>query len=174
MTVPREMKHQVRERLWHLADEVGWFSLSPPNKATLYEQWTRADEIGGVLERFMDRGKVRVYLKDTLLKDYTRARLADERRPLQALGVGKTVCAVEKYTKPHGRRLADGEIVCWGRAEDWNSVLMATYERAYGLKGLVAFGAVLLNATGRFDEPAVRAMIDEAAKRLDIQHVVWF
>jgi hypothetical protein len=80
----------------------------------------------------MDSGKVRVYIKDTLLKDYAGHRLADDVAPLRALGFSSPFAeAEETYVKPHGRRLLDGRIVCWGRAEDWKSILMALHERAY-------------------------------------------
>jgi hypothetical protein len=173
MSLPEGIREEVRGRLWRIAESIGWAYLSPGAKARYYEGWTRDPEIGGVLGRYMDKGKVRVYLKDTVLKDYTRRTIADEARPLRSLGVEGPRAIAERYIKPHGLRLDDGRVVAWGRADDWKLVLMALYERTSGQPGAKAFGAVLLNATGRFDEPRIQAMIETAAERLGILHVAW-
>jgi hypothetical protein len=157
-----------------MADEIGWLNLSPSEKSKHYEAWTRTPEIGGVVGRFMDSGKVRVYIKDTLLKDYTGHRLADEMAPLRALGFSSPFPeAEETYVKPHGRRLSDGRIVCWGRAEDWKSILMALHERAYVRESARPFAAALLHGDGRFRETHTRKMIEVAAHKLSIEKVVW-
>jgi hypothetical protein len=126
-----------------------------------------------MLVRFIDNGKIRVYIKDTLLKDYPRARLADEKRPLRVCGVEENAEVVNRYVQPHGRRLADGRIVCWGRAEDWKSILMALHERAFLIKNSKPHAAVLMYADGRFREAQFRAMVKAAAQKLCIAAVVW-
>jgi hypothetical protein len=167
------VREELQVKLYGIADSIGWANLSAVAKAKHYEHWTRDSEIGGVLARYMDKGKVRVYLKDTLLKDYTRKTLSDDSRPLRVLGITQPPVIGERFIKPHGLRLADGRVVAWGRADDWKLILMAIYERTRAHPGSSAFGAVLLNSTGRFDEPSTCSMIEEAAKRLGIQQVVW-
>lgn len=173
MTLPRQVREELRGRLWGIANGIGWVRLSAAAKARYYEEWTRDSEIGGALARYMDKGKVRVYLKDTVLKDYARKVLSDDGRPLRVLGINGGRSIDERYIKPHGVRLQDGRIVAWGRADDWKLILMALYERACASPGATAFGAVLLNATGRFDEPAVRSMVEQAGERLGIGQLVW-
>ncbi len=173
MSLPPQVREELQIKLYAIADSIGWANLSAVAKAKHYEDWTRNSDIGGVLARYMDKGKVRVYLKDTLLKDYTRKTLSDDSRPLRVLGITDSPAVGERFIKPHGLRLVDGRVVAWGRADDWKLILMAIYERTRAQPGSSAFGAVLLNSTGRFDEPSVRSMIEEAAKRLGVQQLVW-
>lgn len=173
MSVPDDIREELRKRLWVLADRAGWMNLSSGAKARYYENWTRDASIGGVLSRFVDKGQVRVYLKDTLLKGYSRSKLADECRPLRVLRIPASTETVETYVKPHGRRLKDGRVICWGRAVDWKSVLMALHERAYVNVGSKPFGAVLTYASGRFHEEATRRMVQDAATRLGVEHLIW-
>jgi hypothetical protein len=166
------VREALRQRLWETADRIGWMSLSPVVKSKSYEDWTRDPQVGGLLARYIDRGQVRVYLKDTLLKDYVREHLADESRPFRVLGI-TDAAAVEAYIKPHGRRLGDGRVICWGRAEDWKSVLMAVHERTYAKGNARPFAAVLMQPTGRLHEDHVRELIEDAAKKLGIERIVW-
>ena len=172
MSIPSATRAGLKKKLWDEADRLGWSELSQAEKARYYEVWTKDPQIGGVVSRYLDGGQVRVYLKDTLLKDYGRARMADPHRALRALGLKDQAGFVEEYIKPHGRRLEDGRVVCWGRADDWKAILMAVHERAFMGKGL-RFGAVLMFSSGRYHEAHGRAVVEDAARRLGIQHIVW-
>jgi hypothetical protein len=173
MIVPVNVRTELKERLWQAADQLGWNDLGQAEKANHYEVWTRDPDIGGLLTRFMDGGQVRVYIKDTLLKDYGRVRRADPMRPLRALGITSKSSIVETYIKPHGRRLEDGRILCWGRADDWKAILMAVHERAFDQK-CKPFAAILMSSAARFQEARSRAVVDDAAKKLGIERVIWF
>ena len=173
MSVPDDIRRSLRKRLREIADRVGWVSLSAAAKSRLYEDWTRDPEVGGLLARYIDKGQIRVYIKDTLLKDYARERLGDDSRPLRVAGIPVDAKAAEVFIKPHGRRFGDGRIVCWARADDWKSVLMALYERAYTDTKARPFAAVLMRTAGRFQDEAMRALVEDAAKRLGIERLVW-
>lgn len=173
MSVPDRVREDLKERLWRLADEIAWMSLSQSDKARLYEDWTRDPQVGGLLARYIDKGQVRVYLKDTVLKDYTRARLADTGRPLRVLDIPQTAAVSRTYVKPHGRKLGDGRVVCWGRAEDWKLVLMAVHERAHLSKNGRPHAAVLLQSSGRYQAKEVRDMVEAASHKLGIEKLVW-
>ena len=56
----------------------------------LYEQWTKDESIGGVLSNYVDTRRVRVYIKDTLLKDYVRNTRSDATLPFRALELSAT------------------------------------------------------------------------------------
>ena len=152
---------------------IGWISLSPGDKSRHYEAWTRQTDVGGLLGRYIDSGKVRVYIKDTILKGYAQDRLAGPERPLRVAEIEEAANVVEEYKKPHGRRLADGRIICWGRAEDWKTVLMALHERSFFFHDTRRFAAVLMFADGRFREAEVRAMVQDAARKLAIERLIW-
>ncbi len=172
MSVPDNIREDLRERLWKIADRINWLNLSPTAKSKHYEAWTRDPTIGGVLSQYISLGDVRVYLKDTLLKDFTRARMADESMPYRVLGIASTAQISKYYIKPHGRRLGDGRVICWGRASAWKAILMATYERAYEKKNFTPYAAILTHAAGRYKQPNTRTMIENAAKKLGIARVI--
>jgi hypothetical protein len=173
MSVPDSVRDEIKETLEKRADEIGWMRLPAPRKSLLYEQWTRDAAIGGVLANYLDARRVRVYIKDTLLKDYVPNTLADAALPLRALAIPSDAPIVEVLIKPHGRRLRDGRVISWGRADDWKTVLMATYERAYAGSGRRPFGAVLLQAVGRYGQDDARGMVENAAKLLGVERVAW-
>ena len=173
MSVPYIARTALKKKLWQRADGLGWAYLSPTDKSRHYEAWTKSPEIGGHLGRYMEQGQVRVYIKDTLLKDYTRSRLADHERPFRVLGISEGVYVVETYTKPHGRRLEDGRVICWGRADDWKTILMALYERTFGNSHCYPHAVVFLNSLGRFHEIQARVLVEGAATKLGIAKVIW-
>jgi hypothetical protein len=173
MSVPDNVRKTLRQQLWTLADELGWMNLPTTDKKKLYENWTGDQKYGGTLARYIDKGQVRVYLKDTIMKEYTRAAGADSSRPLRLLKLPADTTFAQTYIKPHGRRLNDGRIICWGRASDWKLVLMALHERSANHENTTPFAAILANATGRFAEPSVRRMIEDAATKLTIQKLLW-
>ena len=173
MSVPERVRNELKYRLWSLADGFGWARLSPSDKSKHYEAWTHQKDVGGLLARYIDSGKVRVYIKDSLLKGYAQDRLAGSERPLRVAGIEEPVDVVADYQKPHGRRLADGRIICWGRAEDWKTVLMALHERSYSVPNSSRYCAVLMFADGRFRDADVRAMVQDASKKLSIERLIW-
>jgi hypothetical protein len=173
MSVPDEVRQQLRDKLWEIADRVGWLSLSTTEKSRHYEAWTRDPEVGGVIAHYIPLGDVRVYVKDTLLKDFARFRLADGAMPCRVLGLTDAVVVVRNYVKPHGRQLKDGRIISWGRATAWKAILMATYERAYPDARLKPYGIALTHAVGRYKEIKVRNMVERAAQKLGIERLVW-
>lgn len=173
MSVPDSLRKKLRAHVWGIADKIDWVDLSPGDKTTYYENWTNDLEIGGVLSRYIDKGHVRVYLKDTLLKEYVRLRQSDGSKPLRVLRISAKTKTAESYVKPHGRRLVDGRVICWGRADDWKTVLMALHERTHGQVSARPFAAVFMRAIGKYREASVRTMIESAAKKLGIGKVVW-
>jgi hypothetical protein len=173
MKIPEHVRAQVRELLWERAAAVGWSALADIERSRFYEQWTRDIAVGGVLAHYMDARRVRVYLKDSLMKPYERARLlGTERKILVFLMGAEAPSVVERYIKPNGVRFEDGRIVCWGRSRDWKLVLMALYERAASSFSRHAFGLVLLENGSTADE-GTRHLVRDASARLGVERVVW-
>lgn len=179
MRIPEEVRGGLRKTLWTLADQLDWSRLSWHEKATQYEAWTRDPAVGGMLSNYMDHRKVRVYIKDTIMKGYVRSRLADPVPVMRVLGlIGdddrlELPEVAEDYERPHGRRLTDGRVFVWSKAKDWKAVLMVTHERAHYAKDATPFGAVLFSAAGQFAEDPFRKMVEDAATKLAIEKVVW-
>ncbi len=173
MNLPDNVRDQLRECMWRVADQINWLALGPIEKSQHYENWTKDSEIGEVLQRYMPLGQVRVYIKDSLLKDYPRARRADQAKPFRMLGLQPNIVVTRVFIKPHGRLLADGRIVCWGRAADWKTILLAVFERNYTIAGSTPFGVVLTESTGKFSDTVARSVVAEAARRLGIENLIW-
>ena len=173
MTIPDGIRADIKDRLWGAADSLRWSALSDAERAKYYELWTRDPAIGGRLGHFMDPRRVRVYIKDSLIKPYERSRLSLlENDVWRLLSLPAPESPAERYVKPHGRRLSDGKIVCWGKSRDWKLILMAVFERSHARPGSEAFGAVLLES-GRTSEERQRRLIQEAASRLGIKRLAW-
>jgi hypothetical protein len=173
MRIPDDVRDRLREEVWSRADKLGWSALHDAERARRYEQWSRDPEIGGALAHYMDARKVRVYIKDSLLKPYERARLSGtEREILGRLGIPADSKVARRYIKPHGIEFADGKIVSWGNSRDWKLVLMAMFERAASTPGSSAFGTVLLE-NGKTGDTATRKLVRDAATRLGVERMEW-
>lgn len=172
MTVPEAVRDEVRNRLWEEADRLEWSALPASAKAKYYTMWTETASIGGRLAAFMDARQVRVYIKDTLLKSYTRERLSDPSRTLRLLGLPGDSAVAESYIKPHGRRLADGRQIAWSRATEWKATLLALHERSIE-RGGRPYGAVLFEAGTKHADPQSREVVESAARKLDIEKLIW-
>ena len=166
------MREEIRLRLWKQAEGLKWADLSPADKTRQYERWTRDPAIAEVLGRYMDPPRVRVYLKDAIFKPYNRAKLADWSRFALVLGIDPSTC-VDVQIKPHGRSVNDGRVVCWGPASSWKVVLMALHERSFARRGLRPHAALLTRSVGRYREDLTRAMVQDAAKCLRVERLVW-
>ena len=173
MTVPDSTRTSLKENLWRQADALGWAMLSPVHKSRHYDAWTRDPEIGGRLGRYIDHGKIRVYINDTLLKGIIRSQLAGSERPFRVLRIADSAAVTKTYTQPHGRLLDDGRLICWGRADDWKSILLALHERTFSAPDIRPYAAIFLFSSGRFFDDDVRRLVADAANKLGIEIVTW-
>lgn len=171
VSIPGAVRKTLRERVWHAAESARWENLSNAERSRLYEQWLQEDRIGGVLENYIDRAQIRVYLKDTLLKGYTQSRLDDAERVLRILRIVPPASVIRKYRKPHGRLLNDGRLITWGRADDWRPIIFASYERRFTGVESTSYAVLLLNAGGRFE--GVKQLAHDLALRLEVERVLW-
>jgi hypothetical protein len=171
--LPDAVRKTIRERVWTAAAAMDWEALSPREKVRQYEHWTAEPDVGGVLVRYMDRAKVRGYIKDSVMKPFARARKSDTVRPLRALRVAEGTPVATEWERPHGLALTDGRVVCWGRAEEWKHVIMALHERTFGAVARKPYGAVLTAAAGQFQEATTRDLVENAATKLGVERVVW-
>lgn len=173
MRIPDDVRDRIRDLIWERATDLGWSDLADPERSRHYEQWTRETAIGGTLAHYMDPRKVRVYIKDSLLKPYERARVSGTEQDIRGvLGVDPALEVVQRFIKPHGLRFVDGKIVAWGKSRDWKLILMAMYERTALNQGTGAFGAVLLES-GNTPDARTRELVRGAATRLGIARLEW-
>ncbi|MEY2563600.1 MAG: hypothetical protein QOH88_1793 [Verrucomicrobiota bacterium] len=171
-TVPSQVFDEIRDRLWAQADEDDWITLSNVEKSKFYVQWVEHEGVGGVLSRYMDEKKVRLYIKDTVMKPYVRERTKNPLVIFKKLGLPDDQFFVTKSEKPHTILLHDGRLMCWGPADNWKDVIMAVYERARR-EGNKPFAAVLMWPAGPTNQAAERALIADYAQRLGLERLVW-
>ena len=169
--MPASIRREIKERLWAEADRLNWSALSAADKSRYYSMWTETEGIGGRLGQYMDPRKVRVYIKDTLLKSYTRETSASPERAFRVLGVDENVIVTATFIKPHGCVLPDGRLIAWSKASDWKATLMALHERAFG-EG-EPYAAVLTEAAVKFGLASQRAVVESAADKLGIKRLIW-
>ena len=171
--VPDLVREQVHERLWLEADGLGWDQLSDPDRSGAYARWTDDPNVGGVLGRYLKRGKIRVYIKDSLLKPYLREKLADRTPYLKAAGIDPGLKVCSHRIKPHGALLEDGTMVVWARARDWKAALMALHEWSFERAGVTSRTVILESAVGKYQDSQTRRLVGDAASRLGIRPPVW-
>jgi hypothetical protein len=171
--VPSDIRNQVRDRVWREAREIGWIEMSLPDKATQYSHWVSDPEVGGLLARFMEPRAIRVYLKDTIVKQFVVSERRDSTLARVALRIAEGAEIVREYEKPSGIAFSDGKVIAWGRADDWKTIVTAMHERLFGRPGLVSHGVVFAKAVPRYQQAPQRALVEDAARKLGIQSVVW-
>lgn len=174
MTIPDEIRRSIKKALWERLDDLSWLSMSDSDHSAHYERWTRDPDIGGRLGHFMDPRAVRVYIKDTLVKDYARERLLESsQRVLQLLGLASDVHVTKRFIKPHGLVIESQRVVCWGKSRDWKHLLMAAFERQRAVDASLASAVVILE-TGKTTDIVSRDLISDAACRLNINPLRWW
>lgn len=171
--LPKNVRDRMIQHISSAADSLNWSQLSDQQRASWYENWAKDKEIGGVLAHYMDARKVRVYIKDSLLKPYMSQRL--EKRAEHVLDMAGIVfdarIKVRSFRKPQGLQLTDGTIICWGNARDWKTIIFAAFERSWGSL-LVKKSVVVLLGSSVVDEVTKR-MAEEAATRLKVDKPIW-
>ena len=167
------LRDSIQKKLWAECDDLGWMALPYSERAPYYERWTKDPEIGGQLAHVMDPRAVRVYIKDTLVKPYVRERLLGSESAVRAVvGLDAESAATQRYVKPHGFRLEDGRVICWGRSREWKSILLAVFERAAEARDASPFAAILVES-GQTEKARKRALVQDASRRLGIERIEW-
>jgi hypothetical protein len=171
--VPKWVREDFRRLLWSKADTLDWPRRPALERASIYENWAKDKAIGGVLAHYMDPRKVRVYIKDTLMKPYQRNRLQEDFAVVsRALGINEAIESNARYTQPPGRLLSDGQLVCWGNSRDWKDVLFSVFERSREDARASSSAAVLIGG-GRPIDQENRTLVEDASRRLGIDRVAW-
>lgn len=167
-----DIKNTITNKVRKLADQHDWSHLSIDARTKLYEQWTNDPEIGGALAQVIDANRVRVYLKDTIIRNYARSQRPELVKLLHALSIP---CGDinKKYSRPTGVLCEGSSLYTLTVAKEWKNALMSAFERA-NEEGGVRQNKLFIREhnAGRFVDASYRALIEGAARRLDI-NVVW-
>lgn len=174
MSIPIDVRARVKAALWAHADRLEWDALSSAEKSKCYTQWSESDTIGRILSNYMDPRAVRVYIKDTLLKSYSREKLSEHHALVLRLAGKNSLDVLKTFVKPHGLLFSDGVNVAWGRADDWKVLLGSLFERTFSSREDQSRIAVFFRAAPRFMSASSRKLVEAAAQRLGVQKCVWF
>jgi hypothetical protein len=72
--IEEEVRRQIIAEIYKRADDLDWDGLSLSDRSTWYVRWLDDPAIGGVLDLYMPRDRVRIWIKDVPMKHYARAR----------------------------------------------------------------------------------------------------
>jgi hypothetical protein len=145
--LPEPIRVQVITELYGQADELDWDLLTSREKAKQYEVWIDDPKVGGVLTRFLEPGRARVWIKDVPMKEYARARegigsfaqftesrfLGPDDLISRALGKNWHVIEGSVREKPMQCRATDGHAeryVFWGKPQTFRDLVWAGVNQA--------------------------------------------
>ena len=163
-----DIKKSVTHRVHRMADEVDWSHLTIPERSKLYEFWTADPQVGGLLNEVMDPERVRVYLKDTIMKNYARSRRPEILPLLRSMSMPCDP-VLQEYIKPVAVLCDHRYLYTLTVAKEWKISIMSAYERGLDVGNLdrnIVF--ITEHTTGRFVDRSYRNMIESAAERLEV------
>lgn len=140
--MPEDLRRELIALLYRRADELDWDGLSAAERSAWYTRWLDDPDIGGVLDAYMTRDQVRLWIKDTPMKHYNRARsgigpyrnLANSRLPdapkltRLAFDDGWHVVEGSIRDKPNGCLITKGDErveMIWGPPRAFQSLVWA-------------------------------------------------
>lgn len=145
--LPEPVREQVIIELYRQADELDWELLSATEKKKQYRMWIDDPRVGGVLKDYFDEHRMGTWIKDTPMKEYTRAqegfgsmaKYARRRFPgpenliERALGENWKLVEGSVNEKPMHCLATNGSqdrYVCWGRPNTFRDLVWAALNKA--------------------------------------------
>ncbi|MCH1638937.1 hypothetical protein MJ257_02360 [Paenibacillus timonensis] len=74
--LPNPIRQDILKRVYELADSEGYLTNNRVNNSMFLERLVDNEDVGLVLQDFMEKDRVRVYIKDSLLNKYAKDRRA--------------------------------------------------------------------------------------------------
>lgn len=72
--IPKHVREEVAREVYKRASAIGWEDLTLQERTRQYEAWANDDAIGKRIAQYVSPEKVRVWIKDGPMKEYSRAR----------------------------------------------------------------------------------------------------
>ncbi len=172
--IPLPVRRQVATLLYREAISMDWELRNNDEKDAQYTRWVDDPEIGGRIAQYRPLSKVRVWIKDTPMKEFDRALegiheiysdcaeqgYAGPQEILEKAGLdGWTVKPGSVGEKPMHVTARSGQAeryVCWGKSEKFNDLITAALHQAF-LSG----GTPLIVVSSRPDALVSEALRDE-------------
>ncbi|MGW5703487.1 hypothetical protein [Amycolatopsis japonica] len=145
--VPKEVRDAVIEEIYRQVEQVDWEDLSDRDKSAHYARWVADANIGDVLADYYTADGMRVWLKDTPLKEYARAvedfgpfAKYTKKRLTPATEFVPSILGSEWKQVPGSIREkpmhclfsngAQARYVCWGKPRSFSILLWAAVNNA--------------------------------------------
>lgn len=168
----KQIKKNIAKKIHLIADKVDWSHLSIPERQKYYEEWTDDPNIGGVLSQIMEPRRIRVYLKDTIMKDYAKSKRPELRKLLGSLSYSCNV-AIKEYIKPVGLLCDKNKLYTIAVAKEWKIALLSAFERGYEAKNVKENILFIIDHTsGRFVDISYRKLIEDSSAKLGVK-IIW-
>ncbi len=168
----KQIKKNVAKKIHSIADKADWSHLSIPERQKYYEEWTDDPEIGGTLAQIMEPRRIRVYLKDTIMKDYAKSKRPELKKLLGSLSYSYII-ASKNYIKPVGLLCDGNKLYTISVAKEWKISLLSAFERGYEVKNIKENVLFIIDHTsGRFVDNSYRKLIEDSSSRLGVK-IIW-
>lgn len=145
--LPEAIRAEVISELYHQAADLDWELLPAAQKKNQYRKWIEDPRVGGRLRGFLDDHRIGTWIKDTPMKEYTRAqegfgsmatytlrRFPGPDHLIEAaLGEGWRILPGSLDEKPMHCIAFSGTIeryVCWGRPNTFRDLTWAAVNKA--------------------------------------------
>lgn len=72
--LPKETEKRIKQAIFAKADEFGYASSGRIESGQFMDELVNDPEIGGVLKEYLEKERIRTYIKDGVLNAYTKAK----------------------------------------------------------------------------------------------------
>ena len=128
MRIPDAVRVEIIQKVFQIADTEGYMTNNRVENTRFMDNLVANAEVGGKLLQFMEEEKVRTYIKDGILNQYTKQKrnISDEKlqsaisrfygEECQALGQGSDVLVYRMMSSQRTLVVAKGTCVKWETA----------------------------------------------------------
>ena len=74
VVLPKDVQKRIKTTIYRKADEFGYATAGRVENGRFMNELMEDPEVGGVLKEYMEKGKIRTYIKDGVLNSYTKAK----------------------------------------------------------------------------------------------------
>lgn len=164
----QSIKTAITNQLYKIADDIDWIHLNINERKNYYERWTVDPEIGGKLRQIMPAGRVRVYIKDSIMGSYSRKRRPSIKEVLTSMSI-KCESITKEFVKPQAVLCDNKDLYTLSVAKEWRIALLSAFERGVEKKvsgkNMVFF---IEHTTRRFVDSSFKELIEAAGSRLGV------
>lgn len=171
LKLPEDPRQDIVRRVREMADKADWCHLKIHERTALYSQWVNDPTVGGALSKLGVGGpdSVRVFLKDTVIKQYLKEKRPVLKDLLKQMGLDcKRV--IKKFEKPEALLCDGGRLYTLAVAKEWRVAVFSAFERAHDLGGvkenLVFFTD---HDIDRYTDKSYKTLIESGAEKLDVK-----